>query len=260
MAQINLNDVFTGNTSSNTTNQVGFFSLQNDGDEAVVRFLVDSIEDLEILTVHDIRLDGKFRQLSCLRDPREPMENCPLCAKGERVKQVVFIKMLQYTQTPEGIEVKPVVWQRSASAYAFRMKGYLDNYGPMSNILCKVIRHGARGDMQTTYDIIPNLNPQQFPQEQYPIITEAFNNYKALGRIVLEKDYNEVNEFVTSGHFPENTQNSANITPQPQYNTYSNDNMNQSLGQAPWEVNTQQFNDNDSVITSQTMERPTRYY
>ena len=260
MAQINLNDVFTGNTSSSTTNQVGFFSLQNDGDEAVVRFLVDSIEDLEILTVHDIRLDGKFRQLSCLRDPREPMENCPLCAKGERVKQVVFIKMLQYTQTPDGIEVKPVVWQRSASAYAFRMKGYLDNYGPMSNILCKVIRHGARGDMQTTYDIIPNLNPQQFPQEQYPIITEAFNNYKALGRIVLEKDYNEVNEFVTTGHFPENTQNSANITPQPQYNTYSNDTTNQSLGQAPWEVNTQQFNNNDSVVTSQTMERPTRYY
>lgn len=255
MAQINLNDVFTGNSSVNS-NQVGFFSLQNDGDEAVVRFLVDSVEDLEILTVHDIRIDGRFRQVSCLRDPREPMENCPLCARGERVKQVVFIKMLQYEQTPNGIEVKPVVWQRSASAYAFRMKGYLDNYGPMSNILCKVIRHGARGDMQTTYDIIPNLNPQQFPQEQYPITTEAFNDYKALGRVVLEKDFNEVNEFVNTGHFPENNQGSVNISPQPQYNTYNTANNSASLGQAPWETPVQ----NDSVIQSQAMERPTRYY
>ena len=260
MAQINLNDVFTGNNANSNVNQVGFFSLQNDGDEAVVRFLVDSVEDLEILTVHDIRIDGRFRQVSCVRDPRDPLANCPLCSQGERVKQVVFIKMLQYVQTPNGIEVKPVVWQRSASAYAFRMKGYLDNYGPMSNILCKVIRHGARGDMQTTYDIIPNLNPQQFPQEQYPIITDAFNDYKALGRVVLEKDFNEISTFVNTGHFPENNAESVGISPQPQYNTFNQDDTSQSFGQAPWEVNNQQFNNNDSVVNAQTMERPTRYY
>lgn len=259
MAHINLSDVFTGE-NSNQNNQVGFFNLRNDGDEAIVRFMIDSVEDMEILTVHDIHLGGKYRQVSCIRDPRDPMEKCPLCERGERVKQVVFLKMLQYENTPNGIEVKPVVWQRSASTYAFRMKGYLDNYGPMSQILCKVIRHGAKGDMQTTYDIIPNLNPQQFPQEQYPIVAEAFDNYQALGRIILDKDYNEIDTFVKTGSFPEVSNSGVDISPQPQYITYSNNDVTQSLSQAPWEVNTQQFNNNESGINSQSMERPTRYY
>ena len=246
MAQINLNDVYTGENTQNT-NSVGFFNLQNDGDEAVVRFMVDSIEDLEILTVHDIRVDGKFRQISCVRDPREAIDRCPLCDRGEKVKQVVFIKMLQYNETPNGVEVNPVVWQRSASTYAFRMKGYLDNYGPLSQILCKVIRHGARGDMQTTYDIIPNLNPTQFPQEKYPINAEAFKDYKALGRVVLDRSYDEINEFINTGKFPDNSPNNVDITPQPQYNT--------TTAPPNFEMPGSAFDE-----PMPAMQRPTRYY
>lgn len=246
MAQINLNDVFVGNDTQQNSTQVGFFNLQNDGDEAVVRFMVDSLEDLEILTVHDIYVDGKFRQISCVRDPRDPIEKCPLCAKDERIKQVVFIKMLQYVNTPNGVDVKPVVWQRNASTYAFRIKGYLDNYGPLSQILCKVIRHGAKGDMKTTYDIIPNLSPVQFPQENFPIVTEAFNNYKALGRVVLDKSTEEINTFIQTGSFPNNSEENATITPQPQYNnTMPN-----------FEVPSSPFDEQPA----EGMQRPTRYY
>lgn len=256
MAQININDVYTGDNNQQT--QIGFFNLQNDGDEAVVRFMVDSLNDLEILTVHDIFVNGKFRQISCIRDPREPIEKCPLCSKGEKIKQVVFIKMIQYINTPNGVEAKPVVWQRSASTYAFRLKGYLDNYGPLSNILCKIIRHGAKGDMKTTYDIIPNLSPINYPQENYPILNEAFTDYSALGRIVLDKDVNDINTFINTGSFPDNSNKSneysnddADIRAQIQYNS----NMtNQHV---------QDFNNEQSQFEKPvlgTMERPTRYY
>lgn len=200
MGKISLNDVSVSN--ANSSNQVGFFNLKNDGEEAVVRFMVDSVDDMEILTTHDIKLDGRFRQISCLRDPREPMENCPLCARGENVKQVVFIKMIQYENTENGIQAKPVVWQRNANTYAFRIKGYLDNYGPLSNILCKIIRHGKSGDVKTTYDIIPNLNPAQFPQENYPADKSAFEDYSALGTVVLDKSKEDINTFIASGSFP----------------------------------------------------------
>ena len=256
MAQINLSDVLTGETAQQ--NQVGFFNLQNDGDEAVVRFMVDSLEDLEILTVHDIFVNGKFRQISCVRDPREPIEKCPLCAKGEKIKQVVFIKMIQYVNTPNGVEAKPVVWQRSASTYAFRLKGYLDNYGPLSNILCKVIRHGAKGDMKTTYDIIPNLSPVNFPQENYPILNEAFTDYSALGRIVLDKNADDINVFINTGNFQENTD---------KVNEYSNDDIDiRAQMQYNANVNSQynnEFNNSQSQFEKPvmgTMERPTRYY
>ena len=257
MAQINLNDVYS-NDGTNNNNQVGFFNLQGDGDEAVVRFMVDSIEDLEILTVHDIFVNGKFRQISCVRDPREPIDKCPLCAKEEKIKQVVFIKMLQYVNGPNGIEVHPVVWQRNASTYAFRMKGYLDNYGPMSNILCKVIRHGAKGDLKTSYDIIPNLNPAQFPQENYPIMTEAFNDYKACGRIVLDKSVDEINTFIATGNFPENNVKSTptpQVTPQPMevMGTYNPTNTNEIPATPNIPVS-------NGIPETPNMQRPTRYY
>lgn len=254
MAQININDVYTAG-DNNQQNQIGFFNLQNDGDEAVVRFMVDSLEDLEILTVHDIFVNGKFRQVSCVRDPREPIEKCPLCSKGEKIKQVVFIKMIQYVNTPNGVEASPVVWQRSASTYAFRLKGYLDNYGPLSNILCKVIRHGAKGDMKTTYDIIPNLSPVNYPQENYPILNEAFTDYSALGRIVLDKNADDINVFINTGSFPDNND---------KVNEYSNDdidiraqiqNMN---GQYNAGFNNEHPQFEKPVMG--TMERPTRYY
>lgn len=265
MAQISFNDVHTGNDSSQ--NQVGFFNLKNDGEEAIVRFMVDSVEDMEILTVHDIHVDGKFRQISCVRDPREPIENCPLCARNEKIKQVVFIKMIQYVNGPDGkIEAQPVVWQRSASTYAHRMKGYLDNYGPLSNILCKVIRHGARGDMKTTYDIIPNLNPQNFSPENFPIVTEAFEGYKACGRVVLDKTVDEINTFITTGSFPNNSND--NTTPQPQvtpqpYGAASEYTMPPTPTVQP--VSYQTGTPVQQTLTAQNpnnvgMARPTRYY
>jgi len=256
MAQINLSDVLTGENTQQ--NQVGFFNLQNDGDEAVVRFMVDSLEDLEILTVHDIFVNGKFRQISCVRDPREPIEKCPLCSKGEKIKQAVFIKMIQYVNTPDGIEAKPVVWQRSASTYAFRIKGYLDNYGPLSNILCKIIRHGAKGDMKTTYDIIPNLSPVNYPQENYPILNDAFEDYSALGRVVLDKKADDINVFINTGSFPENNDNVSE---------YSNDNIDiRAQIQYNDKMNSQYNNEFNSEPTPfekpvmGTMGRPTRYY
>lgn len=263
MAVINYSDV-TVETNTQNQNQVGFFNLQNDGEEAVVRFMIDSVNDFEILTVHDVRVDGRFRQISCVRDPREPLDKCPLCARGERVKQVVFIKMIQYVNTPNGIEVKPVVWQRNASSYAPRLKGYIDNYGPLSNILCKIVRHGAKGDMRTTYDIIPNLSPMQFPQEQYPIITDAFDGYKALGRIVLDKPANEIAEFVNTGKFPEvnnETGNYTQVTPQPTpVPNYEPQSTSTYTTYGSWEHNTQQVPRNDTVVDTPSMGRPNRYY
>lgn len=245
MAQININDVNV-NDGSSSQNSVGFFNLKNDGDEMVVRFMVDSLEDLEILTVHDINVDGKFRQISCVRDPREPIEKCPLCASKHKIKQVVFIKMIQYVPTPSGIEAQPVVWQRNASTYAFKIKGYLDNYGPLSNILCKVIRHGVHGDMKTTYDIIPNLNPTQFPQEQYPIDRTAFEGYKACGRVVLDKTVDEINTFIQTGRFPE-TETNNTIAASSQQEYYPQNNNVNTGSQLPPNSDT-------------GMQRPTRYY
>lgn len=198
--------------------QVGFFSLKNDGDEAIVRIMCDTMADLEIMTVHPITVGQSAfpnRQVNCLRDPRDPLEMCPLCAAGEKVKQKVFIKMLQYD--PYTKEAKAVVWDRVASIFAPKIKSFIDNYGPLSHIMCKIIRHGT--GKTTMYDIIPNINPQEFNEQNYPIIPNAFDDFSVLGRMVMDKNAEEIIQFMQTGSFPEKQQTQNNIPPQQ---TYSN--------------------------------------
>ena len=51
----------------------------------------------------------------------------------------------------------PKVWERSAT-FAYKLISYLNNFGPLEDVMCKIIRHGKPGDMKTDYEIIPNLN------------------------------------------------------------------------------------------------------
>lgn len=248
---------------------VGFFSLKNDGDEAIVRIMCDSMSDLEIMTVHPITVGASSfpnRQVNCLRNPRDPLEMCPLCAAGETVKQKVFIRMLQYD--PVTKQPQAVVWDRVASVYAPKLKSFLDNYGPLSHIMCKIIRHGT--GKSTQYDIIPNINPMEYNETNYPIDRDAFKDFSVLGRMVMDKNAEEIMAFMEVGAFPEKP-TQQNVNQQPQ---------NYGMGYQPqmaqqYQQSTQQLTPNDIPFNNPQMaqqpqpssppentglERPTRYY
>lgn len=202
----NMQDDSAYSTSNNNGNDVGFFSLRNDNDEAIVRFICDSTDDFEILTVHDISIGGKYRKINCIRDFHDPMENCPLCATGSKINQRFFIKMLQYDKATDSsgnvvITPKAMIWERSTS-YAKTLKSYLDNYGPLSDVICKIIRHGKAGDMQTTYEIVPNLNKMIYKDEIYVKDPSLFGDFSAFGTIVMDKTYDEIMQFQMTGQFP----------------------------------------------------------
>ena len=202
----NMQDDSAYSTSNNAGNDINFFTVRNDNDEAIVRFMCDSVDDFEILTVHDIQIGGKYRKINCIRDFRDPVENCPLCASGTKINQRFFIKMIQYDKTTDAtgnviITPKAAVWERS-TAYAKTLKSYLDNYGPLSDIICKVIRHGKAGDMQTTYEIVPNLNKNIYRDDVYVKDVNIFGGFHAFGTIVMDRTYDEIMQFQMTGQFP----------------------------------------------------------
>lgn len=202
----NMQDDSAYSTSNNAGNDVGFFTLRNDNDEAIVRFMCDSTDDFEILTVHDIKVGDKYRKINCIRDFRDPVENCPLCASGTKINQRFFIKMIQYDKATDSagnviITPKAMIWERSTS-YAKTLKSYLDNYGPLSDVICKIIRHGKAGDMQTTYEIVPNLNKMIYKDEIYVKDPSLFGDFQAFGTIVMDRSYDEIMQFQMTGQFP----------------------------------------------------------
>lgn len=192
----------TSNETFNNDDGVKFFSLKNNGDTAIVRIMHNSIEDFDIMTTHQIKIGDKYRKISCIRDPREPLDKCPLCAKGEKVQQRFFIHMIQYVTEDNGeIVAQPVIWERAAGEYATKLKTLIDEYGPLSENLFKIKRNGEAKSMDTTYEIM-YAAPVAYPHERYPKNEEAFKNYTALGRVVLDKTFNEVSTFVSTGAFP----------------------------------------------------------
>lgn len=211
MAKVNFNNLdeaeLNGGNNTGNGNDVGFFTLKNDNDEAVVRFMCDSTDDFEILTVHDVQIGQRYRKVNCIRDPREPLDNCPLCKNGTRISNRFFIKLIQYNRVTDpntGVQTivpQAMIWERS-TAYAKTLKSYLDNYGPLSDVICKIIRHGKAGDMQTTYEIVPNLSKTVFPDEVYVKDPSLFGTFEAFGTIVMDRTYEEMAHFVATGEFP----------------------------------------------------------
>ena len=61
MAKISYEEAQSSSNNSNTG--VGFFSLADDGDEAVVRILHDSTDSFDIVTIHDIQTGDKRRKI-----------------------------------------------------------------------------------------------------------------------------------------------------------------------------------------------------
>lgn len=221
MAQINFETAQQIESSRPQTggNAFEFFNLKNDGDQTVVRFMYSDVSQFDIFTIHNVNVGGKYRKVSCIRDPHDVVEACPLCASGNSISNRFFIKMLEYRVNAQNqVEVHPVIWERSMT-YATRLKSMLDEYGPLEDCLFKIKRNGAAGSMDTTYDIM-FCSPKVYSDEVYPKMPDAFKDVKLLGTLVMDKTFQEIETFVNTGSFPQtSTQNNvtaANVAP-PQY-------------------------------------------
>ena len=200
MAQLNFNDV---KNDVNNTNQIkaAYFSLKNDGDYAVVRIMHDTVDSFDIVSKHQVRSDGKLLNINCVRNPSDPIDTCPLCASSHKLETKIFIHMVRYTTDENNQMVcTPVIWERSL-AYARQLQSLIDEYGPLSDCVFKIVRHGAAGSKENKYSIL-FCNPKDYNETTCPKMADAFDGYKALGNVVFNKTPDEMRSFVQLGFFP----------------------------------------------------------
>lgn len=210
MAQITYGDI--KRNSNESGNRVGFFALKNNNDEAVVRFMHDTAESFDIAVVHNINVGGKFRNVNCIRGPKDPIDNCPLCAKNVKLITRIFIHLIEYVKSDNGTIVPtPKIWERPAS-FADDIYNKITEYGPLSNHLFKIKRSGAAGDKNTTYSINYCV-PTNYPEQFYPNVPDAFNGFSIFNFHVLNKTADDMNTFLETGNFPSTfKKNTDNIT------------------------------------------------
>ena len=207
MAVITFDQIATAGNVSNS--KISYFSLKNDGDEAIVRIMHDSTDTFDIVTTHPIQVGNKYKRVNCIRNPKESIDRCPLCSSGAKIQQKIYIHLIQYVNDENGNCVaQGKVWERAAN-FAVTLKNLIDEYGPLSNSIFKIRRNGEAGNMKTTYSIL-YCNPNVYNNADFPIDREMFNGYTAIGNAVLDQSPDELCYFISNGDFPSSNSNQNN--------------------------------------------------
>ena len=210
-SRMNQNNNSTNTQTNNYRNNVSYFYLADDGDTAIVRFNIADIDDLKVTSRHSITLNGKRRNVECIRNFNDPVAACPLCASGSKPSFRVYLELLSYKIENGKVIYEAAVWDQPAR-FRETLKSYFMDYGDLRNIIFKITRHGRKGDTNTTYSLIV-ANPQVYKNEDYVADFSAFDTFDISKSMVLNKGPEELQWYVENGTFLEIT---ASQPSQPQ--------------------------------------------
>lgn len=210
MAKLSYEEFEKFNSKSGEQSQrslIRFFALKDDGETAIVRFNIHTLADIAVSSVHTVENmeDGKkrYRVVSCIRSSfNDPVEKCPLCEAGNKMSFKIFVPLVAYNQDENGnIVADAMIWQQGTRIRQ-TLKSFIDDYGDLSDMLFKITRHGKKGDVNTTYSILP-ANPNVYKSTIYvKDFSEFEKNPNYLDNFVHERTAADMNIYLDTGSFP----------------------------------------------------------
>lgn len=161
-----------------------FFTLADDGDTAIVRFLYRSMDELDWFVVHEVEIGGKKRWVECSEE-----DNCPLCLKVGRPSLKLFIQLMQ-----KGREDVVMTWERGQKFIPI-IQDLFEQHGDLTQHLFEVVRQGKRGDSNTRY-LVHHLGASQIGED------EILERQEFLGPegFILQKTHEEM-EAILAGNY-----------------------------------------------------------
>lgn len=174
-----------------------YFSLKNDGDKAQVRIMYENINDVEGHCVHKVKQkNGQFTYVECLRNYEDPIDCCPLCASKVNGDSKLMSRIWVPMYITE--ESRAVLWERGKSFWKDQLYPLMVEKGePFCAHVFTVERHGAAGDIETTYELIDegadHITLDDFDEIPDPV-----------GTIIQEKTFEELERFVRTRSFDDN--------------------------------------------------------
>lgn len=187
-------------TQKRQRSRVGYFKL-NENEDAIVRFDYSSPKEMGLITVHNVKVGDKYRKVSCLRvDGREPLDNCPLCASGEKCSTRFFAKLVHYTKDEAGKVVATPEIANFPKNFADKLIPFFQDYGDLKEVLIKIHRTGSG----TSTEYTPYFaNPAVYKEELGYI-----KDFKDLDELDLAhhsyvvKSREDIEEYLKTGEFP----------------------------------------------------------
>ncbi len=166
----------------------GYFSLKNDKDVARVRFMYNSIEDVEGYAVHQVEIDGKKRYVNCLREYNEPIDKCPFCKAKMFTTAKLFIPV--YNLDEERVQV----WERGKK-FISKISSICARYPNVVSHIFEIERNGKKGETTTTYEIY-EVDKDETILEDLPEFDDP------LGTLILDKSAEDMEFYLDNEYFP----------------------------------------------------------
>ncbi len=166
----------------------GYFSLKNDKDVAQVRFMYDSVDDVEGYAVHQVEIDEKKRYVNCLREYNQPKDVCPFCRENMFTTAKLFIPIYNIDQD------RVQVWERGKK-FISKISSLCARYPHVVSHKFEIERNGKPGETTTTYEIY-EVGQDDTTLEDLP---EKSN---VLGTLVLDKSADDMEFYLDNGYFP----------------------------------------------------------
>lgn len=168
-----------------------YFSLKDDKDTAKIRFLYNTIDDVQGVAVHEVQIGDRTVDVECLRAYNDPIDKCPLCAAGYRINAKVYIPIYDMSSNESKI------WSRGKT-FLSKLQSLCARYNPLVATPFEVERVGKKGDKSTTYETYP-MQTDNSRIEDFPPI-------EAQGTCYLTKTTDELNYYLQTGNFPDSKQ------------------------------------------------------
>ena len=173
-----------------------FFSLKNDGDFRTVRFMYNDVSGLDGYGLHRVKVNGYDRNVDCLREYNDPLNKCPLCEARYKVFPKFFVNLYD-DETQEQL-----IWERGQNFYS-QFADLCQGCNPLVSYPVKIIRHGKKGDMETTYEFEVQ-EQDDFTLDDCP---EPINPYDVS---IIKASYDELLTFVQTGSLTTGDNNPIN--------------------------------------------------
>lgn len=167
----------------------GYFSLKDDGDKATVRFMYNTVADIETYAVHDVTVNGFNKHVDCLKDA-DGNGVCPFCEKGIKRTARTFFKL--YKVDTDAVEVWDCGVKRAPGIENILK---MSRSGKLVNDAFEIVRHGKAKSTDTSYEIIYKGSDEK-TLEDLPNVPDIYGKY------VLKKTPEEMEHYITYNEFP----------------------------------------------------------
>lgn len=182
-----------------------WFKLENDKDVARVQFLHSSPTDLDIFACHKVATGDYYsngnpieKYVDCKRDYDDPIDMCPFCQAGLKVKPVMIVSMYDHN------DKKVKIWERGKT-FKQKMDALFNRYGDLRNLVVEIERNGKKGDKQTRYELF------QMPEVE-PLDVSDIERQEFIGSLILDWTPDTMQQYLDTGVFPQKEDNSNSRT------------------------------------------------